>query len=104
MNHADGDIARTRKLHGLAFGLVGNLVGKYDHRIRIADFFNKITLIAADAFETVPALSGRRHVFGLQPVHTANQGNAHDFSPGCGFSADPMAEKPFPLTLFLDFY
>ena len=101
MNHVNGDIARARQLHGFALGLVGNLVGEYDHRVRVADFFHKITLIATDALEAVPAFFGRRHILGLQPVHAADQGNAHSFSPGYGLPADPRGEKNRSLQICL---
>ena len=93
MHHMDGNIARPCQLHGFALGLVGNFVGEHDHPVRIADLVHEIPFIAADALKTVAAFLSRRDILGLQPVHAADQGNAHSFSPGYGLPADPRGEK-----------
>lgn len=77
----DGDAPGARVLQRLAPGLVGDLVGKDDDGVRIADLVREITFIAADALEGGSALAGRGDVFGLESVHTADKRNAHGSSP-----------------------
>ena len=77
----DGDAPGARVLQRLAPGLLGDLVGKDDDGVRIADLVREITFIAADALEGGSALAGRGDVFGLESVHTANKRHTHTFSP-----------------------
>ena len=77
VNHLQGNVARTRHLHGLALGLVRNLVGEHYHGIGVADLVHKIAFVARDELEGMPVLLCRCHVVLFQPVHAAYECYAH---------------------------
>lgn len=77
MDHAEGNVLRTRDLHCLALRLVRYFIREHNHCVGIPDLIRKIPLVPTDTAQLPALFLCRSNVFRTQAVHSTNQCCTH---------------------------
>eukprot|EP00831_Metopus_contortus_P059899 TRINITY_DN51861_c0_g1_i1.p2 TRINITY_DN51861_c0_g1~~TRINITY_DN51861_c0_g1_i1.p2 ORF type:complete len:139 (-),score=27.87 TRINITY_DN51861_c0_g1_i1:61-477(-) len=77
MHHVHGDVLGTGMAHDAAAGFMGDLVGKHDEEIGIAELAVDLVFLARKHLQLHAMTLRRINVFTFQPVHSTNKRSTH---------------------------